>query len=157
LGKAMRPKLIALGICLLLLGAGIEGVTAVKLGQLSERRDGNDNEILGILNAHRPRFEITRDENGQVRYTEKKGRKFSSGRSTVTVTESFSTSDMSQRFHDVEARNEQIQSEMFFWQPMVRLGLVPIGVGLVLVGGAVFSYWKSKAEGGRREAADVQL
>lgn len=87
----MRPKLIVLGACLLLLGAATEAITAVKLGQLSEQRDANDNEILGILNAHRPRYEITRDENGQVRYTEKKGRKFRSGRSTVTVTESFST------------------------------------------------------------------
>jgi hypothetical protein len=144
----MRPKLIGLGVCLLLLGAGIEGVTAVKLGQLSEQRDGNDNEILGILNAHRPQFEITRDENGQVRYTEKKGRKYRSGRSTVTVTESFSTSDMSQRFHDVEARNEQIQSEILFWQPMVRIGLVPVGVGLAIVAGTVFSYRKSLGEGG---------
>lgn len=144
----MRPTLIALGISLLLLGAGTEVVTAVKLGQLSEQRDGNDNEILGILNAYGPRFELTRDENGQVRYTEKKGRKFSSGRSTVTVTESFSTSGMSKRFHDVEARNEQIQSEILFWQPMVRLGLVPIGVGLALVAGAVFSYWTSVGESG---------
>lgn len=151
----MRPKLIGLGICLLILGAGTEAVTAVKLGQLAEQRDGNDNEILGILNAHRPQYEMTRDENGQVRYTEKEGRKFRSGRSTVTVTESFSTSDMSKRFHDVEARNEQIQSEILFWQPMVRLGLVPVGVGLALVAGAVFSYWKSKAGGGRSEAAEV--
>ena len=57
---------------------------------------------------------------------------------------------MSKRFHDVEARNEQIQSEILFWRPMVRLGLVPIGIGLVLVAGAVVSYWKSKAEGGWR-------
>jgi hypothetical protein len=144
----MRPKLIGLGISLLLLGAGIEAVTAVKLGQLSEKRDGNDDEILGILNAHGPRFELTRDENGQVRYTEKKGRKFRSGRSTVNVTKSFSTSNMSKRFHDVEARNEQIQSEILFWQPMVRLGLVPVGVGLALVAGTLFSYRKSVGEGG---------
>jgi hypothetical protein len=145
----MRPKLIGLGVLLVLLGAATETITAIKLGQLSDRRDASDDEIRGILNAHMPGYKMTRDENGRLRYEKKEKQRFRSGRSNVVVRESFMVSTITDRFDAAERRGEQIQSEMLFWQPMVRIGLAPIGVGLVLVAGTVFSYWRSKTPDGK--------